>query len=456
MLFFEYSFLFLFLPVVLVGYYVLPRRMRNAWLLVASCGFYSASSWIFLPVLLASAFVDYFAGAGIARAQQKRGKKAWLGLSLFVNLGSLAFFKYVGLITITISDLIGPGFTPIIEAALPVGISFYTFQSMSYTIDVYRGRVQPIRSVVDFATYITMFPQLVAGPIVRFSHIHEQLVNRIHSLDKFARGLFLFVAGMAKKILVADTLAILAEPLFAEVAPTGAQAWVSMFFFAGQIYFDFSGYSDMAIGLGRMFGFEFPINFNSPYVAESFSDFWRRWHISLSTWLRDYLYIPLGGNRHGSIRTYFNLSATMLLGGLWHGATWNFVLWGAAHGFLLAIERALKGICGGVMPPLLARRAIVFLCVTLVWVPFKFDHIERTQTWLAAMFGGGDVAGGVTGMQLLALGGLGVLFWCFRNTTTWAVKLQPWQIAAGLLLFLVTILVAYGRVELSPFLYFRF
>ncbi len=352
MLFFEYSFLFVFLPCVLGVYSLLPAGRRNAWIFLASCAFYAASSWIFLPLLLGSVLVDYVAGGRIARAQSLRARRAWLTLSVAANLGVLAFFKYSGMLTSSFRALLGPDSIPLVDAALPVGISFYTFQSMSYTIDLYRGRVETARSLADFGAYVTLFPQLIAGPIVRFSHLQEQLRERIHSWERFAAGIQTFVVGLAKKLLVADTLASLSAPIFAAGHPGALDAWTAMLLFAGQIYFDFSGYSDMAIGLGRMMGFELPQNFDAPYRATSFADFWRRWHITLSTWLRDYLYIPLGGSRRGMLRTYVNLTVTMLLGGLWHGASWNFVLWGGAHGTLLAAERLLRergvpGAAGG-------------------------------------------------------------------------------------------------------------
>ena len=263
------------------------------------------------------------------------------------------------------------------------------------------------------------------------------------------------MVGMAKKILVADSLALLAAPLFADQEPSFLSAWVSMFLFAGQIYFDFSGYSDMAIGLGSMLGFSFPQNFRSPYSAVSFSDFWRRWHISLSTWLRDYLYVPLGGNRRGVVRTYVNLFVTMLLGGLWHGASWNFVLWGGAHGMLLALERLIRRL-GIPPPPLLLRRGLVFLVVTIAWVPFKFEALAQTKVWLSSMVGLGSALGGVDSWQIAGTITFFCLIWGLENTSEWTVALKPAQSAFGVLLFLITLFVTYGRVEISPFLYFRF
>jgi alginate O-acetyltransferase complex protein AlgI len=452
-LFYEYAFLFAFLPCVLLVYYALPARARNGWLFVASCGFYAASSLSFLPLLLISIAVDYVAGERLARAREGAHRKLWLVLSIGVNLGILAWFKYGGFLTLNLRALFDSEGIPLIDAALPIGISFYTFQSMSYTIDLYRGRTQRVRSLVDFAAYVTMFPQLIAGPIVRFSHLQQQLALREHDLDRFASGLFTFIVGLAKKLLVADTFAALAAPLFAQSQPGLVDAWLGMLLFAGQIYFDFSGYSDMAIGLGRLFGFELPKNFDAPYKATSFSDFWRRWHITLSSWLRDYLYIPLGGNRQGSVRTAIHLAITMLLGGLWHGASWNFVLWGGLHGALLGFERALRGVLPA--PPIALRRAIVFVAVVLVWTPFKLETFPETLVWWSAMAG------------LSGLGSAGWLQAAGAGTFMALVWLPPWiaperprfgarELATAATLFVAAIAIGYGRLEPSPFLYFRF
>lgn len=453
MLFYEYAFLFAFLPLSLGVYYVLPRARKNLWLFLSGCAFYSASSFEYLPLLLGSIAIDFIAGRRIGEAEDPRVRRVWLICSLSANLGALAFFKYAGFITSNLSLVLGPS-VPIVAVALPVGISFYTFQSMSYTIDVYRRAVAPITSFADFGAYVTMFPQLIAGPIVRFSHVREQLGHRDHSVEKFGQGLHLFVLGLAKKLIIADTLAEVAEPIFGSSAPGFAGAWGSMILYAGQIYFDFSGYSDMAIGLGRMMGFEFPVNFDSPYQATSFSDFWRRWHITLSTWLRDYLYVPLGGNRRGSARTYLNLSLTMLLGGLWHGASWNFVLWGAAHGSLLAIERALR-TAPLPSPPKAVRITLVFLLVVMVWVPFKFDGFDEARLWIGAMLGSGGL-GSLRLSEALAVVAALLLFFVPRNTSRWTVRLGPKQAIFTILVFTSALFVGYGRVSWSPFLYFRF
>lgn len=460
MLFYEYPFLFAFLPLTLLGYYALPAgrvRARLAWLFVASCAFYAASSWVFLPLLLLSVTVDYVAGGRIAASESTRRRRAWLLVSLVVNLGALGFFKYSGLVTRTLQAAFGEQ-VPVLEAALPIGISFYTFQSMSYTIDVHRGRVQRARSPLHFAAFVTLFPQLIAGPIVRYAELEEQLRRPSPTAARFADGVSLFVVGLAKKLLLADTLASLAAPLFAQSEPGMLSAWASMLLFAGQIYWDFSGYSDMAIGLGRMFGFELPVNFDSPYKATSFRDFWRRWHISLSSWLRDYLYVPLGGNRRGATRTYLHLAVTMLLGGLWHGASWNFATWGAAHGLLLAGERALGERNPLLGWPTLARQAFVFVTVTVVWVPFRFEHADQAAGWLRAMFlgeGGLGAPAPIVGAAVLALV---VALWATPNSNGLRVGAAGWRRHAivTVTLLVLALWVGYGRTDTPPFLYFRF
>jgi len=455
MLFFEYSFIFVFLPLTLIGYYLLPHSVRNHFLLFASCIFYAFSNWVFLPLLWLSVIVDYVAGKRIYSTNNPMVKRRWLILSITTNLGILASFKYIWFITSNLQSLFGSGHIPLIEALLPVGISFYTFQSMSYTIDLYRGKVKPVRSLFDFATFVTMFPQLIAGPIVRYAQINKQILSRSHTLEKLASGVALFIIGLAKKILIADTLAILSTPLFANPDPSFTEAWIAILMFAGQIYFDFSGYSDMAIGLGRMFGFELPVNFNSPYKATSFRDFWRRWHISLSTWLRDYLYVPLGGNRKGPTRTFLNLFITMFLGGLWHGASWNFALWGTLHGLFLAIERLSEEMISIKIPTILKRFA-VFVAVLVAWVPFKFEDIDNTLTWYNAMALGSDSVGTINLPQVIGAIGLLLLIWLPTNTSEWKIDFRPAQLTSISSLLVAALFVAYGRIEISPFLYFRF
>jgi alginate O-acetyltransferase complex protein AlgI len=349
-------FLYWFLPATLLVYFLLPqhttdeldpiapRTWRNlprwlasktGWLTVASFVFYAWWKPIYVPLMLLSGVLDYYVGLGIGGAKSPRRRTALLTLSCAANLGLLAWFKYANFFVDTIGAASGPGAPEWMKSweavVLPVGISFYTFQSMSYTIDVYRGELKPIRNLGDFLCYVALFPQLVAGPIVRYADVAAELKSRTHGAAKFATGAFLFMTGFSKKVLIADVVAPSADALFGVVGdgakataaladPTLLEAWTGVVAYSFQIYFDFSGYSDMAAGLGLILGFTFPVNFDAPYKSESVTEFWRRWHISLSTWLRDYLYVPLGGNRRGEVRTYVNLAATMLLGGLWHGA----------------------------------------------------------------------------------------------------------------------------------------
>jgi alginate O-acetyltransferase complex protein AlgI len=454
-LFFDYAFLFLFLPVVAVVHRLLPQKARNAWILAASVVFYSASSLMFLPVLGASIVVDYLTGRRISRASNPTRRRLWLAASLVVNLGLLCTFKYAGFITATLRDL-GLASIPLLALPLPAGISFYTFQSMSYTIDIYRRQVRPARSFVDFAAFVTLFPQLIAGPIVRYASIQQSLYQRGFTAGRTASGLVFLVVGLAKKLLVADTLAALSEPIFSRGSPGLVDGWVSMLLYAGQIYFDFSGYSDIAIGLGRLLGFDFPRNFNSPYQATSFSDFWRRWHITLSSWLRDYLYVPLGGNRSTTTRTCVNLMVTMLLGGLWHGPSWNFLLWGGLHGVFLVSERLLGDLNPVRRLPAFGQRAVVFLLVTLAWVPFKLPDLAGASRWWGAMLLGRGGPGSIWQPAVLLVPVLLGLVWLPRNTSQWRPSYRPATVALAAALLLVTLFVGYGRIKPSPFLYFRF
>lgn len=344
MVFASYAFLFCFLPATLGLYYLVRKGEREAVLTLASYLFYGWWRPDFVLLMLSSTVIDYWAGRTIYASRDSGQRRRFLILSICVNLGLLGYFKYWNFGIDSLNALLAQwdvGHISWPAIVLPVGISFYTFQSMSYSIDIYRGAARPVERFDHFACYVALFPQLVAGPIVRYNTLEKQLRSREHSWEKFSSGARLFQIGMAKKLIIADNLAPVADAAFAATDPGCAASWVGLLAYTFQIYYDFSGYSDMAIGLGRMFGFEFPVNFNSPYKSKSITEFWRRWHISLSTWLRDYLYIPLGGNKRGSIRTYVNLGLTMLLGGLWHGAAWTFVAWGAYQGGWLALERRL-------------------------------------------------------------------------------------------------------------------
>ncbi len=338
-----------FFALVFGLYLVLPHRGQNRLLLVASYFFYGCWDWRFLSLIALTTCVDYVVSHRVVACADPRGRKRLLLVSLITNLTILGFFKYFNFFADSAQDILAAlGFhleAWKLQIVLPVGISFYTFQSLSYTVDVYRGDLKPARSLLDFALYISFFPQLVAGPIERATHLLPQVENpRTLSWERAREASWLILWGLFKKVVIADNLAVVADSVFNGQTPlTTLYVLVGVYAFAFQIYGDFSGYSDMARGLARLMGFDLMLNFNNPYFARNPSDFWRRWHISLSTWLRDYLYIPLGGNRKGERRTYINLSLTMLLGGLWHGAAWTFVVWGAYQGLLLAAHRAWKG-----------------------------------------------------------------------------------------------------------------
>ena len=391
MVFTSHIFLFYFLPFALLVYYLLPYRFRNGFLTLASYLFYGWWMPWFVLLMMTSTVVDYFCARTLSREGVHRIQRtAALLTSLVVNLGLLGFFKYYMFAAENLNlllTLFGADAFRVLEIALPIGISFYTFQTMSYTIDVYRGVAPPVKSFSDFSCFVSLFPQLIAGPIVRYNTVARQLTSREHTLSKFTSGASLFMLGFSKKILLANPMGQVADAVFLTETPATLDAWFGIVAYAFQIYFDFSGYSDMAIGLGRMFGFELPKNFNAPYLADSITDFWRRWHISLSMCLRDYLYIPLGGNRKGQVRTYVNLATVMLLGGLWHGASWVFVVWGLYHGLLLGGERFLGRRSIYNLLPRGFRVVITFVLVLFSWVLFRSATMAHAGDYFAAMFG---------------------------------------------------------------------
>jgi alginate O-acetyltransferase complex protein AlgI len=391
---------FAFLAVVLV---VLAFRMRLRrkldWLLVASCFFYAAWDWRYLGLLLGVSAVNHLCGVRIHGSDAPRVRRAWLVASIAASLGTLAWFKYAGFFSENLDALLSPFgvAVPIVAVLVPAGVSFYTFKTMSYTIDIYRRELEPSRSLRHYSTYVTFFPELIAGPIVRASVFLPQMERAIGpTADRLRVGASIFLLGLTKKLLIADRVATAADPIFAtpEVFSPSA-VWLGVVAYTLQIYCDFSGYSDMAIGTAKMIGYDLPRNFRMPYLAPNVAEFWRRWHITLSSWLRDYLYIPLGGNRKGRARTYVNLSLTMLLGGLWHGASWNFVLWGGLHGAALAAHRALKSWTGDCrLLPGFAAVPVTFLFVMLCWVPFRAPDADTTAAILRKLFavdrGGAD------------------------------------------------------------------
>jgi len=476
MVFSSVTFLFFFLPICLGGYYLLRPRWRNGWLLLSSLAFYTWGGGALVSLLIISTAVDYAMGrvvaSGLTTGNRSRVRLGVTG-SVVVNLALLSYFKYANFFVEQLNSL-GQRFgfeeSAWTSVILPIGISFFTFQSMSYTIDVSRGRVSHLRNPLDFGLYVTLFPQLVAGPIVRFHEVSEQLTNRVVSLDRFALGATRFAHGLAKKVLIADAVAPISDAAFASDAlglgPAGA--WLGIAAYTIQIYFDFSGYSDMAIGLGSMLGFDFPENFRRPYSAVSITDFWRRWHITLSNWFRDYVYIPLGGSRGSGARTMANLWIVFILTGIWHGAAWTFLLWGLFHGFLLVVER-LTGQRpvgdGASWAPL--RRAGVLLAVMLGWVLFRSPTAGAAWEYIGAMF----TAGGLTPQAItdaldtraVRAMGFGVASVLLPGNMVGGLIVTGWQGIRGAAVRVAEVAVAFPLAlivvasgSFSPFLYYQF
>jgi alginate O-acetyltransferase complex protein AlgI len=485
MVFSSQIFLFYFLPLVLCVYYLLPFKARTALIAIASYVFYGWANPIWAVIMFFGSSVDYFCGLALLRLSgvpdegglpplldpalpRTRAMKIVLAISIITNLGLLAVFKYTGFVAENVNALARlfgapEALLPVLHLVLPVGISFYTFKAMSYAIDVYRGDARPMRRFTDYMCFEAFFPDLVAGPIIRYAAMEEQMRLRQHTLDKFARGVAFFAFGMAKKILLANPMGHIADTAFAAGPLHVRDAWFGVVGYAFQIYFDFSGYSDMAVGLALMLGFVLIQNFDSPYKSRSITEFWRRWHISLSTWLRDYLYIPLGGNRKGEGRTYVNLMTVMLFGGLWHGASWNFVIWGGIHGSALAFERAQGKHSLYRRLPSVLQVAITFLIVCLSWVFFRAKTLAQATAYLASMFGlvqptpGADAVAGAIytpyHQAMFVLAGLIV----FAAPTTWAFteELSASRTVAALSLLGVSVLLMWTQT-VNPFLYFQF
>ncbi len=399
-MFFDTPIFFVFLIVVVSLYWCLERRRQNIMLLVASYFFYGWWNWRFVSLILISTIVDFFASRYIARSNDRLRRRALLTLSLFLNFGFLGFFKYFNFFADSAASMLAamglPSFTfTTLRILLPPGISFYTFQAVAYIVDVYLGKLEPADSLVDYALFISFFPHLIAGPIQRPSHLLPQVQRpRVFDSQKFSDGLMLILSGLFRKCVIADNCALLANAAFSGSlgAPSLWTGLIGVYAFAWQIYADFSGYSDIARGAAQLMGFHFMVNFRQPYLATSLQDFWRRWHISLSTWLRDYLYIPLGGSRKGTAKTYRNLMTTMLLGGLWHGANWTYVVWGGIHGFWLSLERMIHG---AEQPAEIEKtRSTVFLwlsrialfhLVCLTWIFFRAQSLSAALDYLRGM-----------------------------------------------------------------------
>jgi alginate O-acetyltransferase complex protein AlgI len=471
------TFLFLFLPVVLAVYFALPRRFRNLALIAAGFVFYAWGAGTFVFVVLASTLVDWALGLGVQQARREGNtRRAALLLALAVgqNLGLLFYYKYSDFLLRQLTDAfvrLGFGHEITTHVLLPIGISFFTFEKISYLVDVWRGDVRARRNPLDVLLFVFLFPRSIAGPIVRLREIEDQLAPRAVRLDDLMEGATRFAHGLVKKVVIADRVAPVADAAFANgVHPTTTGAWIGALAYTLQIYFDFSGYSDMAIGLAQVFGFRLPENFNRPYSAVSITDFWRRWHMTLSRWFRDYLYIPLGGNRGSSGRVYFNLALVFLLVGFWHGAQWTFIVWGAYHGSLLIIERVTgqRPIGDGPVSAVVGRRAITFLLVVFGWVLFRAPSLGDAGRFLWRMLTphgfslGPGVETALTNQALL-VGCLALLVVLFPRRLVIGRALAGGQgnlvntgragiVALGLPLALV--LVVSGTF--SPFLYFRF
>ncbi|MDA9437547.1 hypothetical protein XH98_00145 [Bradyrhizobium sp. CCBAU 51745] len=477
MVFSSIVFLFYFLP-LFIAVFLLSGFSKNV-LLIASLVFYGWGEPVFLPLVLAMIAINFLLGKAIERGLDKGDALYWVSLGVVVNLLPLAVFKYGTFLLGILGGLLGPlaakfGLSPSIfvlkPLPLPLGISFYTFHSLSYLVDVYRRDVRAERSIRDLAVYVSMFPQLIAGPIIRYKTIAGELHKPLITVDRFATGISYFVIGLAQKVLIANTVAASADAIFA-LPPeqlSAPIAWLGIICYTLQIYFDFGGYSNMAIGLGFMIGFSYPLNFNYPYVSRSMTEFWHRWHISLSSWFRDYLYIPLGGNRVSPWRTYVNLWTVFLLCGLWHGASWNFVLWGAAHGGFLVLERCGFGRVISRVHPFLGH-FYVMLAVMATWVLFRAETLESAGHYFSALIGlGGEMANvppmhrflGLDVIAALAAGAIGcgpygnkLLSWL--GSALRVGELQVGRLGGLAVLFGLVVLSLAGGAY-NPFIYFRF
>lgn len=467
MVFSSLLFLFRFLPIMLLLYFAAPKRFRNGVLFIGSLIFYGWGEPVYITLLLFSTAVDYIHGRLVWRFRNEgrfRAAKWTVASSAVMNLGLLGVFKYADFLINAVGQVVKTDL-PVLGLGLPIGISFYTFQTMSYTIDIYRGEAWPQNNIIDFGAYISMFPQLIAGPIVRYHTIAQELRERTEDYAGFSRGVFLFSAGLGKKVLLANNVGA----LWSEISgiPAGERTvlmmWLGIFAFGMQIYFDFSGYSDMAMGLGAMMGFHFPENFRYPYMARSITDFWRRWHITLGTWFKEYVYIPLGGNKKGAVRQVRNILVVWLLTGIWHGAAWNYLLWGLYFGILLLLEKFLLKPYLDKMPAAF-QSVYAMVLVFFGWVLFAHENVMEGFYYFVQMTGAGGLSlisrrtGYLlwTNLPLIAAAFLGATSlpsaWCRK----WKMTATGWPrlILAG---FLLTLSVAYlVDASYNPFLYFRF
>ena len=461
MLFSSIPFLFYFLPTVLILYFLVPKELKNAVLLVFSLVFYAWGEPVYVFLMIGTILLFFFCGIAIGKSSTQRMKKLWLTVSVVVSLALLAVFKYADFLVGNVNSLLGTNI-PLLKLALPIGISFYTFQCLSYTIDVYRGNAQVQRNVVSFGAYVSLFPQLIAGPIVRYVDVARELDHRTHSWENVQLGLRRFLIGLGKKILIANQFGELTNLFRASGEKSVLFYWIYAIAFALHIYFDFSGYSDMAIGLGRVFGFHFIENFNYPYMSKSIAEFWRRWHMSLGSWFRDYVYIPLGGNRVSKGRWVFNTLVVWMLTGLWHGAAWNFILWGLLYAVFLLLEKFVPALQK--LPDAL-RRTYTLLIVVLGFVLFNAVDLSQALSDIGGMFGFGGVPF-VNGETLYFLRSYALLFIVALVGSTPAVKHFAMKLEgkkAGLVLqtvlMILLLLVCTAYLvdgSFNPFLYFRF
>lgn len=460
MVFSSVNFLFFFLPIFIIFYYCLPTKLRNIYILLASYTFYAWGAYEFLGLLIISTFVDYLLGIAVDKSQG-RNRKLFTLCSIVFNLGILAYFKYMNFFVEQFNKVLSEfGMTGVhwTQIALPVGISFFTFHKISYIVDVYRGKEKALRSYIDFSLYIALFPQLVAGPIIRFNEISSQFKNRIHSFDKFFEGIWRFTIGLGKKVILANSAGQVSDQVF-ELSGSDLSmplAWVGVVCYALQIYFDFSGYSDMAIGLGKMMGFDIPENFYMPYISKNITEFWRRWHMSLSRFFRDYVYIPLGGNRHGSFKTNRNLWVVFFLTGFWHGASWNFIVWGLFHGFFLTIEKRFTVLA---KPKYFWNMILTFIIVLIGWVFFRAEDLPKAVFYLSKMIDPTALTFNPSTIPSLSLktGPIIVvaLFFSFIPIRSKILELSAIR-ATIVLLILGYCTLSLSSASYNPFIYFRF
>ena len=461
LLFSSIPFLFYFLPAVLVLYFLVPKNLKNAVLLLFSLIFYAWGEPVYVFLMIGTILLFFFCGIAIGKSTTQKGKKLWLSLSVVISLALLAVFKYADFLVGNLNSLLGIQI-PLLKLALPIGISFYTFQCLSYTIDVYRGTAQVQKNLVSFGAYVSLFPQLIAGPIVRYVDVARELDQRNHSWEDIRLGLRRFLIGLGKKILIANQLGELTN-LFRDSGEKSVLFyWIYAIAFALHIYFDFSGYSDMAIGLGRVFGFHFIENFNYPYLSKSIAEFWRRWHMSLGSWFRDYVYIPLGGNRVSKGRWIFNTLVVWMLTGLWHGAAWNFILWGLLYAAFLLIEKFVPALQK--LPDIL-RRSYTLLIVVLGFVLFNATDLSQALSDIGGMFGFANVPL-VNAQTLYYLRSYGLLFVVGFVGATPVVKNLSGKLEnkklglvleTALMIVLLLVCTAYlVDGSFNPFLYFRF